>query len=409
MVTRSIQQPLLLLSLALTPFITKDYVYALVLFALPFLYAEANVPSLSDRCDTHCLRYYVRSHDLCNPSIYRMVTDISRHSLFVRCPFTPSLLSSPTFALVFSSVTTFLCSCSISLFPTPLGSSSCSESVLSLPSHSHDIAVYTDGSKSSDGVGFAAVFLDSVVRGHLLSSVSIFTAELYAFLAALIRIAFMPVSSFVVVSDSLSALQATQKFDAPHPLVLRIQLWLRRIFTKHKDIVFCWVPGHVDVQGNVQADTAARSAVHDLPVSCRGIPFTDYFAAIATHLNTRCQQCWSTILGNKLQSVKPSIGYWPSSCHQCRGWETTLSRLRIGHTRLIHGYLVEMRPAPLCETCQAPLSVSHILLDCPLSQRARRIYLRRRLRSAALFLPSLLADGPTFHPDSLTDFLTTTD
>nr|XP_053628180.1 uncharacterized protein LOC128685670 [Cherax quadricarinatus] len=48
------------------------------------LYAEANVPSLSDRRDAHCLRYYVRSHDLRNPSIYRMVTDISRHSLFVR-------------------------------------------------------------------------------------------------------------------------------------------------------------------------------------------------------------------------------------------------------------------------------------------------------------------------------------
>nr|XP_053626378.1 uncharacterized protein LOC128684231 [Cherax quadricarinatus] len=208
-------------------------------------------------------------------------------------------------------------------------------------SHSHAIAVYTDGSKSSDGVGFAAVFLDSVVHGHLLSSASIFTAELYAILAALIRIASMPVSSFVVVSDSLSALQAIQKFDTPHPLVLHIQLWLHRIFTKHKDIVFCWVPGHVDVQGNEQADTAARSAVHDLPISYRGIPFTDYFAAISSHLHTRWQQRWSTMLGNELQSIKPSIGCLLSSYHQCRGWETTLSRLRIGHTRLTHGYLME--------------------------------------------------------------------
>nr|XP_053636901.1 uncharacterized protein LOC128691938 isoform X1 [Cherax quadricarinatus] len=275
-------------------------------------------------------------------------------------------------------------------------------------SHSHAIAVYTDGSKSSDGVGFPALFPDSVVRGHLLSSASIFTAELYAILPALIRIASMPVPSFVVVSDSLSALQAILKFDTPNSLVLCIQLCLRCISTKHKHIVFCWVPGHVDVQGNEQADTAARSAVHDLPVSYRGIPFTDYFAAIATHLHIRWQRRWSTMLGNKLQSIKPSIGYWPSY-HQCRGWETTLSRLPIGQTRLTHGYLMERRPAPLCENCQAPLSVSHILLDCPLYQRARRIYFQRRLRSAALSLPSLLADGPTFHPDFLVDFLTTTD
>nr|XP_053627800.1 uncharacterized protein LOC128685341 [Cherax quadricarinatus] len=359
-----------------------------------------------------------------------MVTDISRHSLFVRrpCLLRPfslrlhSLLSSLQLPPFYVRVASHF---SLSPWEVPAVrvcsfSLPCSKAQLStvasrslfldhFHSHSHAIAVYTDGSKSSDGVGFAAVFPDSVVRGHLLSLASIFTAELYAIPAAVTRIASMPVSSFVVVSDSLSALQAIQKFDTPHPLVLRIQLWLHRIFTKHKDIVFCWVPGHVDVQGNEQADTAARSAVHDLPVSYRGIPFTDYFAAISSHLHTRWQQRWSTMLGNKLQSIKLSIGYWPSSYHQCRGWETTLSRLRIGHTRLTHGYLMERRPAPLCENCQAPLSVSHILLDCPLYQRARRIYLRRRLRSAALSLPSLLADGPTFHPDSLIDFLTTTD
>ncbi|XP_069942581.1 uncharacterized protein [Cherax quadricarinatus] len=359
-----------------------------------------------------------------------MVTDISRHSLLVRrpCLLHPfslrlhSLLSSPQLPPLYVHVASHfslppwevpavrVCSfslpCSKAQLPTV---ASCSLFLDHFHSHSHATAVYTDGSKSSDGIGFSAVFPDSVVQGHLLSSASIFTAELYAILAALIRIPSMPVSSFVVVSDSLSALQAIRKFDTSHPLVLRIQLWLCRISTKHKDIVFCWVPGHVDVQGNEQADTAARSAVHDLPISYRGVPFLVYFAAITTHLRTRWQQCWSTLLGNKLHSIKQSIGYWLSSCHQCRGWETTLSRLRIGHTRLTHGYLMERHPVPLCEQCQVPVSISHILLDCPLYQRARRIYLQRRLRSTTVSLPSLLADGPSFNPDSLIDFLTTTD
>lgn len=59
------------------------------------------------------------------------------------------------------------------------------------------------------------------------------------------------------MSDFFSASQAVKKFDSPHPLVLCIQLWLCCITGKNKEIVFCWVPGHVDVQGSEQADCCA--------------------------------------------------------------------------------------------------------------------------------------------------------
>lgn len=35
----------------------------------------------------------------------------------------------------------------------------------------------------------------------------------------------------------------------------------------------------------VNKQTAVRSALHDLPVSYRGIPFSDYFAVISIHLH----------------------------------------------------------------------------------------------------------------------------
>nr|XP_053655934.1 uncharacterized protein LOC128704820 [Cherax quadricarinatus] len=66
---------------------------------------------------------------------------------------------------------------------------------------------------------------------------------------------------------SFSALQAIKTLDSPHHLVLRKQLWLRCIASRNKEIIFYWVP--VDVQGNEQADSAARSRVHSLPVSYR--------------------------------------------------------------------------------------------------------------------------------------------
>nr|XP_053655009.1 uncharacterized protein LOC128704040 [Cherax quadricarinatus] len=68
---------------------------------------------------------------------------------------------------------------------------------------------------------------------------------------------------------------------------LRIQLWLCRISIKNTEIGFRWVPDHDVAQGNEQGETAALPAVHDLPVSYRVIPLSDYFAIISSHLRNR--------------------------------------------------------------------------------------------------------------------------
>ena len=41
-----------------------------------------------------------------------------------------------------------------------------------------------------------------------------------------------------------------------------------------------------------------------------------------------------------------------------------LNRLRIGHTRLTHSYLLSGDDLPECCTCQCPLTVKHILVEC---------------------------------------------
>ena len=41
-----------------------------------------------------------------------------------------------------------------------------------------------------------------------------------------------------------------------------------------------------------------------------------------------------------------------------------LRRLRIGHTRVTHKYLLSGDSQPLCDKCQCSLTVKHILLEC---------------------------------------------
>ena len=51
--------------------------------------------------------------------------------------------------------------------------------------------------------------------------------------------------------------------------------------------------------------------------------------------------------------------------------EAALCRLRIGHTRLTHSFLMSGDPIPYCEDCLVPLTVKHLLVECPSSGEAR--------------------------------------
>ena len=69
--------------------------------------------------------------------------------------------------------------------------------------------------------------------------------------------------------------------------------------------------------------------------------------------------------GNKLGQLKPSLGPWSSCSQWYRRLGVSLSRLRIGHTRLTHGYLMAREAPPVCGRCQVLLSFFHVLVECP--------------------------------------------
>ena len=44
-----------------------------------------------------------------------------------------------------------------------------------------------------------------------------------------------------------------------HPIVNNIQSWITLLQSRHKTIIFCWVPSHVNIQGD--ENEAKRAAV----------------------------------------------------------------------------------------------------------------------------------------------------
>ena len=85
-------------------------------------------------------------------------------------------------------------------------------------------------------------------------------------------------------------------------------------------------------------------------------------------------------VNNKLKNIKTTIGPWNSSIQQDRRTEVILTRLRIGHTRYTHGYLMSMPHdnVPHSRICNVQLTVKHILCECRDFNQQRHIYLKNK-------------------------------
>ena len=76
------------------------------------------------------------------------------------------------------------------------------------------------------------------------------------------------------------------------------------------------------------------------------------------------QTSWNNSIGNKLLDIKPTIGEHQSVVRNIRREEVVLARLRLGHTRVTHSYLLQGEEHPQCDGCDAPFTVRHFLLEC---------------------------------------------
>ena len=244
--------------------------------------------------------------------------------------------------------------------------------------HRNSTKIFTDGSKSSDGVGLSVVLGSQVIKKKIPSLCSIFIAELYAIFTAVQYIFNHSCAgdNFTIFTDSMSALCSLKKLYPVNILVQEVQDWLVLLSSRRKiQISFCWVPAHIGISGNELADSAAKEAARLSQVSSIGIPHNLLKAPIHHYIINKWQDYWSSLSNNlKLKSVRPSVYLWTSPLVDRRS-SIILTRLRVGHSYLTHRYLMAggaERQAPICSSCHEVISIKHILIDCPLFNNARR-------------------------------------
>ena len=118
------------------------------------------------------------------------------------------------------------------------------------------IRAFTDGSKTDRGVGCAFVIADTTRSFTLPRHASVFTAELVALIKVLSFIEIEDEVSFLVLSDSLSSLQALKGLYPRNPLVEEVLQRLTTLIGAGKRVTLCWIPSHVGIMGNELADAS---------------------------------------------------------------------------------------------------------------------------------------------------------
>ena len=236
--------------------------------------------------------------------------------------------------------------------------------------------IYTDGSKRGDQVACACVTPLFTDAQRIPDCSSIFSAESYAVLNALRYIKLNRFSKFIVFTDSLSLIQSIEFRYNKNPIVQSIIQKFYEIVEQKKQVIFCWIPSHVGIRGNERADQAAKQAL-DLEESKISIPYTDKTPIIKSSILNAWQQHWDINSNNKLHEIKPQLG--PSFyVNTGRKDQVVLNRIRIGHTRLTHGFLMEQKnaPQPRCHFCGTNeiLTIQHVLIKCPSFSAIRSNY-----------------------------------
>ena len=233
---------------------------------------------------------------------------------------------------------------------------------------SNHMSVFTDGSKCDEITGcgfFIPVF--KMRRGIRLSNnSSVFDAELMAIVQALYFMGDNPPVQMVIYSDSQSALMALNS-DSDSFLVAEIR-YLYYIYRNRGSLVsFVWIPSHIGIGGNENADKIAKSALKHKSIDVK-VPLSLKCAGKNADqiVLKKWQEMWDKeTKGRFYYKIEPEVSFKVKFSCKIRSKQTCLTRLRLGKGLLNDTLCIyRIRGDNLCDFCYLKEDVSHFLMDC---------------------------------------------
>lgn len=248
----------------------------------------------------------------------------------------------------------------------------------------HPCRIFTDGSKMNGrvGAGFVVCGQDDGVTYsasyRLNDNASVFQAELFAILEALNWLRDKNIGSFVLISDSRSALTVLANYPYYNPLT--VQIYNNLSHFSPNNYKFLWTRAHVGTSGNEAADVMAKCGTElDNITHSVGLSYRCCRRELERRSLTVWQNRWTCL---DSQNSALSLIPWVS---RKRNWsDHFLTQFITGHGKFPAYYHRFLNKFPLCICGAASAGPLHYLVDCPELNNYRYNNLPRNLEEILL-------------------------
>ena len=142
-----------------------------------------------------------------------------------------------------------------------------------------------------------------------------------------------------------------------NPIVFKIQKTVRE---SDKAFHLCWVPSHISIEGNEQANRLANLSTKNPNRAANQLTRGE----LRTKIKKKSREAWPKLAyrPNKQMEITDDLCPQPSSTCPDQHWDKSLARLRIGHSPLTHGFYMAKTPRSTCENWgeEIVLTIRHI-------------------------------------------------
>lgn len=248
-------------------------------------------------------------------------------------------------------------------------------------SHYSFLQIYTDGSKNLDngrtGAAFYVTEFEVKKAGRITNGTSIYTGEMIAILMALEWVYEVRPDKVIICSDSMAVLNSLQSFETNRTDIL-IEIMIRLYSLKQMRIIirFMWVPAHVGIQGNEEADKVAKESLKmEEPIINISLSRAEGKQLILEACNRKWQTDWDTChKGRYFYRIQKTVKKSKISLNLSRREQIIFTHLRTGHSNLNYTlHIIGKHNTGLCDVCLLDETVEHVFKECKAYEEERRI------------------------------------